>query len=143
MHRVRYERVRELIKRELGEILRRQIPIERGGVISVNDVGLAGDLQSAKVFVSIVGTAEQQKVGADLLQANTVAIQRLLGHAVVLKYTPHLKFVVDDSIERGDRVLQILADLEPATTRPAATSTPGTPSPAPDSTAGGKKPSRA
>lgn len=113
MHRVRYERVRELIKRELGEIIRRQIPIERGGVISVNDVGLAGDLQSAKVFVSIVGNSEQQKVGAQLLQANTVAIQHLLGHAVILKYTPHLKFVIDDSIERGDRVLQILSDLEP------------------------------
>jgi ribosome-binding factor A len=112
MRRVRYERVRELLKRELGEIIRRQIPIEEGGVISVNDVGLARDLQSAKVFVSVIGTAEQQKRGIELLRQNAVAIQTLLGHAVVLRYTPHLRFVVDDSIARGDRVLEILDELE-------------------------------
>lgn len=112
MQRVRYERVRELLKRELGEIIRREIPIAEAGVISVNDVGLAGDLQSAKVFVSLIGTAEQQKRGLELLQQNTVGIQNLLGGSVTLKYTPHLKFVVDDSIARGDRVLGILDELE-------------------------------
>jgi ribosome-binding factor A len=115
MHRVRFERVRELLKRELGEIIRRQIPLEHGGVISVNDVGLAGDLQSAKVFVSIIGTPDQQKRGAELLQQNTVAIQNLLGQAVALRYTPHLRFIVDDSIARGDRVLEILDEIERGT----------------------------
>jgi ribosome-binding factor A len=112
MHRVRHERVRELLKRELGEIIRRQIPLEQGGVISVNEVALAGDLQSARVFVSIIGTSEQQKCGLELLQQNVVAIQNLLGQAVVLRYTPHLRFIVDDSIARGDRVLEILDELE-------------------------------
>lgn len=112
MNRVRHERVRELLKRELGEIIRREIPIAVGGVICVNDVGLAGDLQSAKVFVSITGTEEQRKVGEEVLRAKTIPIQNQLGHAVVLRYTPHLKFIVDDSIERGDRVLQILDELE-------------------------------
>jgi ribosome-binding factor A len=112
MHRVRYERVRELLKRELGEIIRRQSPLEEGGIISINDVGLSGDLQSAKVFISISGTAEQRKRGTALLEANTGVLQHLLGHSVILKYTPHLKFVVDDSIARGDRVLGILDELE-------------------------------
>ncbi|MGE3311284.1 MAG: 30S ribosome-binding factor RbfA [Limisphaerales bacterium] len=112
MRRIRYERVRELLKRELGEILRRQIPIAEGGIISVNDVGLAGDLQSAKVFVSIVGTAEQQARGASLLRTHTVLIQNLLGQAVVLKNTPHLQFVIDDSIARGNRILEIMDELE-------------------------------
>lgn len=112
MRRVRYERVRELLKRELGEIIRREIPIAHGGVISVNDVGLAGDLQSAKVFVSLVGTTEQQKQGAELLQKNTILIQNLLGQSVTLKHTPLLRFVIDDSIERGNRVLEILEELD-------------------------------
>ncbi|MCC6231604.1 MAG: 30S ribosome-binding factor RbfA [Verrucomicrobiales bacterium] len=112
MQRVRYERVRELLKRELGEIVRRQIPLQTGGIISVNDVGLARDLHSAKVFVSIIGTSEQRKQGEELLKLNAVAIQHQLGQSVVLRYTPHLQFVVDDSIERGDRVLGILEDLE-------------------------------
>jgi ribosome-binding factor A len=112
MQRVRQERVRELLKRELGEIVRRQIPIQEGGVISVNDVGLAGDMQSAKVFVSIIGTTEQRKTGEELLRKQAIVIQNLLGQAVVLRYTPHLKFIVDDSIERGDRVLQIIDELD-------------------------------
>lgn len=112
MQRVRQVRVRELLKRELGEIIRRQIPIAQGGVICVNDVGLAADLQSAKVFVSIVGNPEQRKLGAELLEQNTIPIQNLLGQAVILRYTPHLKFVIDDSIERGDRVLRILDELD-------------------------------
>ncbi len=112
MHRVRYERVRELLKRELGEIIRRQIPLQEGGVISVNDVALARDLQSARVYVSIIGTAEQQKRGEELLVQNTVAIQNLLGQAVVLRYTPHLRFLLDDSVARGDRILSILDEIE-------------------------------
>lgn len=112
MQRVRHERVRELLKRELGEIIRREIPIQEGGVVSVNDVGLAGDMQSAKIFVSIIGTSEQRTTGAELLRRKTIAIQNQLGQAVVLRYTPHLKFIVDDSIERGDRILQIIDELE-------------------------------
>lgn len=118
MRRVRYERVRELLKRELGEIIRRQIPIAQGGVISVNDVGLAGDLQSAKVFVSIVGTAEQQTQGQELLRQNTILIQNILGQSVVLRHTPHLRFVVDDSIARGNRVLEILDELDQSPPKP-------------------------
>jgi ribosome-binding factor A len=69
-------------------------------------------MQSAKVFVSIVGTEEQRKVGEELLRTQVIAIQNQLGHAVVLRYTPHLKFIVDDSIARGDKVLQILDELD-------------------------------
>lgn len=112
MQRVRQERVRELLKRELGEIIRRTIPLEAAGVITVNDVGLAGDMQSAKVFVSLVGTDEQRKVGTGMLHRHVGLIQGLLGKAVVLRYTPHLKFVIDDAIVRGDRVLDILNEID-------------------------------
>lgn len=112
MRRVRYERVRELLKRELGEIIRRQIPISEAGVVSVNDVGLAGDLQSAKVFVSIVGTTEQRTRGETLLRQNAGLIQGMLGQSVILRHTPRLRFVIDDSIARGNKVLEILDELE-------------------------------
>src|SRR5207249_1862301 len=78
----------------------------------VNDVRLAGDLQSATIFVGIVGTSEQQRKGLELLKKERLRIQGLLGRAVVLKYTPKLRFVRDDSVERGNRVLQILEELE-------------------------------
>ena len=112
MQSLRHQRVRELLKREIGQIIRREIPTGDTGLITVTDVGLAGDLQSAAVFVGIVGTSEQQRKGLELLKKDRLRIQGLLGRAVVLKYTPKLRFVRDDSIERGNRVLQILDELE-------------------------------
>src|SRR6266516_7694722 len=107
MQSLRHQRVRQLLKREIGKVIRREIPVGEAGLITVNDVGVAGDLQSATVFVGIIGTAEQQRKGFEMLKKERLRIQGLLGRAVVLKYTPKLRFVRDASVERGNRVLQI------------------------------------
>jgi ribosome-binding factor A len=112
MPSLRLQRVRELLKREIGEVIRREFPVSEAGLVSVNDVDVAGDLHSAIVFISILGTAEQQKRGLAMLTQHRKRIQGLVGRAVVLKYTPTLKFLVDDSIARGNRVLQIIEELE-------------------------------
>jgi ribosome-binding factor A len=109
---LRHERVRELLKRELGEIIRRELPIGEAGLITVNEVGVANDLRSATIFVGVIGTVEQRKKAATLLHKHSKRIQTLVARSVVLKYTPHLKFVLDESIERGNRVLEILDQLE-------------------------------
>jgi len=103
-------RVNELVKRELSAIIAREINFE-GVLVSVNAVDVSPDLKSAQVFVSTLG----QRSGAsviDKLEANRPALQAELSRHVVLKYTPHLIFHLDDSIERGSRVLGILQDLE-------------------------------
>lgn len=112
MPSLRLQRVRELLKREIGEVIRREFPVNEAGLISVNDVDVAGDLHSAIVFVSILGNAEQQKRGFDLLVRHRKRIQGLVGRAVVLKYTPKLRFLMDDSVVRGNKVIEIIADLE-------------------------------
>jgi len=121
MASLRIQRVRELLKREIGEAIRREFPVHDVGLITVNDVDVAGDVRSAVVFISILGSPDQQKRGFQLLTDNRIRIQSLLGRSVVLKYTPTLKFVFDDSIVRGNRVLQILEELDkasPADSRP-------------------------
>jgi ribosome-binding factor A len=114
MPSLRLQRVRELLKRAIGEVIRRELPVGEAGLISVNDVEVAGDLKSATVFVSVFGGPEQQKRGLTLLAEQRGRIQGLLGRKVILKYTPTLRFVVDDSIARGNRVLQIIEELEKA-----------------------------
>ena len=114
MPNLRHERVRELLKREIGEAVRREFNVNEVGLISVNDVDVAGDIKSATVFVSIFGKPEQQKRGIQLLTEHRIRIQGLVARAVILKYTPTLKFVFDDSIVRGNRVLQIIDELEKA-----------------------------
>jgi ribosome-binding factor A len=108
----RLQRVRELLKREIGEAIRREIPVDQAGLVTVNDVDVAGDLRIATVFIGILGNAEQQRVGLALLQRNRARIQGLVAKAVILKYTPQLRFVVDDTVTRGNRVLDIIAELE-------------------------------
>ena len=109
---VRHERVRELLKREIGEAIRREFNVSETGLISVNDVDPAGDLKSAVVYISILGNADQQKRGLHILTEHRIRLQAMVARAVVLKYTPLLKFVLDDSIIRGNKVLQIIEDLE-------------------------------
>jgi ribosome-binding factor A len=112
MPSLRMQRVGELLKRAIGEVIRREFPVSEAGLVTVNDVDVAGDLHSAIVFVSILGTVEQQKRGFDLLLRHRKRIQGLVAKAVVLKYTPTLRFLMDDSVVRGNRVLEIIADLE-------------------------------
>lgn len=114
MPSLRLQRVRELLKREIGEVIRREFPVDEAGLVTVNDVDVAGDLHSAIVFISILGTPEQQKRGLRLLTRHRKRIQGLVARAVVLKYTPTLKFSIDDSVARGNRVLQIIEELEKA-----------------------------
>src|SRR5437899_1822940 len=101
-HRV--QRVRELLRREIGEAIRREIPSEQAGLITVNDVEVAGDLRIATVFISILGSAEQQRSGIALLRRNRTRLQGLIAKSVILKYTPRLRFVIDESVARGNRV---------------------------------------
>ena len=112
MQSLRHQRVRELLKRQIGAVIRREIPVGEAGLNTVNDVGVAGDLQSATVFVGIIGTAEQQRKGFEILKKERPRIQGLVGRAVVLRYTPRLRFVLDDSVERGNRVLEIIEEIE-------------------------------
>jgi len=125
MSSLRMERVRELLKREIGEAIRREFEVSEAGLINVNDVDVTGDLHSAVVFVSIFGSAEQQKRGFSLLLRHRKRIQGLVGRAVVLKYTPTLRFLRDGSVGRGNRVLSIIEDLEK--TMPASAENEDTP----------------
>jgi len=113
MSSLRLERVRELLKREIGEVIRREFPAGAGqGLITVNDVTMGGDLHSASVYIGILGNAEQQKHGWQLLQQHRKRIQGLVGRSVILKYTPQLRFIMDESVEQGNKVLKIMEELE-------------------------------
>ena len=80
-------------------------------LVSINAVDVTPDLKNAHVFVSILGEAPAASI-IDILEAHRPMLQAELSRHVVLKYTPHLIFHTDNSIERGTRILEILQDLE-------------------------------
>jgi len=118
MANLRQQRVRELLKRAIGEAIRREFNVGEAGLISVNDVDCTGDLKSAVVFISILGSADQQKRGLELLTEHRSRLQGLVAKSVILRYTPTLRFLVDDSIVRGNRVMQIIEELDHTTPVP-------------------------
>jgi ribosome-binding factor A len=112
MSSLRLERVRELLKREIGEIIRREVPISEVGLITVIDVQVSSDLHNAKVYCGILGDNAQKTRALAELNQHRKRIQALVGKAVILKYTPQLRFLVDESVEQGNKVLKIIDELE-------------------------------
>jgi ribosome-binding factor A len=109
---LRLQRVRELLKREIGEVIRRQLPVNEVGLINVNEVDVAPNLHNATVYIGVLGGEAQKKRAMEALEQNRIRIQGYLGKAVVLKYTPRLRFVLDESVEHGNKILRILDELE-------------------------------
>jgi ribosome-binding factor A len=102
-------RVNKLMKRELSAIIARDITFEQG-LVSVNQVDVTSDLKNAHVFVSVLGAPGGPVISQ--LEENRGPLQATLAKHVVLKYTPHLVFHLDESIERGARVIEILQEIE-------------------------------
>jgi ribosome-binding factor A len=110
----RVSRVAELIKREVSQMLLNGIKDDRvgSGMVSVTDVDVSGDLQHAKIFVSIYGTQEVKAETMAGLKSATGYVRSELGARVRLRRTPEVVFIEDDSIERGNKVLHLLNQLQ-------------------------------
>lgn len=110
----RISRVAQLIKREVSQMLLHNIKDDRvgTGMVSVTDVDVSGDLQHAKIFVSIYGTTEARAETMAGLKSATGYVRSELGARVRLRRTPEVVFVEDRSLERGNQVLALLNQLD-------------------------------
>jgi ribosome-binding factor A len=110
----RMARVAEQIRREVSQMLLNDIKDDRvgAGMVSVTDVQVSGDLQHAKVFVSIYGSTEAKKTTMAGLKAATGYVRSSLGQRIRLRRTPEIMFLEDGSLERGDRVLNLISSLD-------------------------------
>ncbi len=106
----RIARVRELLKRELGTIMQRELRFS-ATLVTINDVDITPDLKQAHVFVSVIGNDVQRRDAIEVLEQNRVLLQLEVAKRVVLKNTPHLNFKLDQSIERGTRVITLMDEL--------------------------------
>lgn len=106
----RVARVAELIKREVSQMLLNGIKDDRvgSGMVSVTGVDVSGDLQHAKIYVSIYGSEEAKAETMAGLKSATGYVRSELGQRVRLRRTPEVIFIEDKSLERGMRVLSLL-----------------------------------
>jgi len=109
----RVARVAELIKREVGMMLLKDIKDDRVGMgmVSITDVVVSGDLQHTKIFVSIYGTEEAKIETMAGLTAATGFVRREIGQRLGLRRTPEVIFTEDRSFERASDVLSLLTKI--------------------------------
>ena len=105
----RVARVAALIKREVSQMLFSEIKDDRvgAGMVSITDVEVSGDLQHAKIFVSIYGTDEAKAETMAGLESSTHYVRKELGSRMKLRRTPSVQFL-ENSLERGDNMLNLL-----------------------------------
>ncbi len=104
-------RVSEVIRKELSEYFRREVSLE-GLLLTISAVETTPDLKEAFVFVSAWESPIPSAELLSLLHRHRWEWQRRLGKKLQSKFTPQLTFRLDDSLERGDRILRILQELE-------------------------------
>jgi ribosome-binding factor A len=108
----RQERLGELIAAELSELLRTRVKDPRVGFASITHVEVSGDLRHAKVFVSVMGNAEEQAETMKALRHASGFLRHELATRIVLRYMPELVFKLDTSIEEGARILALIQQVE-------------------------------
>jgi ribosome-binding factor A len=108
----RLKRVSELMRRELCTILERDFRFE-GVLVTVHEVSVTPDLKQCFVYLGAIGKDYQKEDVLAKLQKSRGVIQRDLYKRVTLRNSPQLVFRMDNSIERGVRVLNIIENLPP------------------------------
>lgn len=107
-------RVNALILREINHILRTQYQTE-SVAITVFEVSVSPDLRNAHAYYSVLGDHPEQVKAQNLFKREAETIRREVGKQIVLKYLPKIKFILDDSMERGARTLSLLDEIDEET----------------------------
>ena len=105
----RTDRINELLRQEISQLLARQIKDPRlRGVISITEVQTSADLRNALVLLSVMGDEETKRIALDGIQSAATFLRRELRDRISLRYTPFLKFSLDESLAQADHVLQLM-----------------------------------
>ncbi len=107
----RSERVAALIKEELGTLLLKDIKDPRIGFVTITDVQVSDDLKYARVFYSVFGDAEKKEETAKGLEQAKGFLQRDIAHTLKLRFTPHLSFAADSSLDDGMKIDGIIRKI--------------------------------
>lgn len=115
----RTEKLREFIKEQVGQIIQQQLKDPRIGFVSVTDAEVSMDLRHARVFVSVLGDEDAKAATMEGLHSAQGYIRGELGRRLQMRFTPEIAFELDDSIERGTRVMSLIRDVTEGATHDA------------------------
>jgi ribosome-binding factor A len=107
----RPEKVREFIREQVSDILHHQVKDPRIGFVSVTEVEVSPDLRHARVFVSVLGDEQAKAQTMAGLHSAAGFVRGELGRRLQMRFVPEITFRLDDSIERGTRVVSLIRQV--------------------------------
>ena len=107
----RIKRVNEQVKREISEIVQRELGDARLRVVTITGVEVSRDLQTARVYFSVLGDAAAVEAAHHALKSAAGMIRRLVAGRVKMRTTPLLSFIFDRSIELSARIENALTEI--------------------------------
>jgi len=108
----RSEKVADLIRKEISEMLIRNLKDPRIGFITVTRVSVSDDCRSAKIYFSVMGSKEERERSTEGLNSAKGYVRRELGRRIQLRYTPDIVFQFDPSIEYAIHMEEVFHDLQ-------------------------------
>ena len=118
----RLERINHLLRQEIADLLAREVrdATLAAAMISITEVETSPDLRSARVYFSVYGDEEEIAAAGEHLKRAAGFLHRSLKDRLDLRYTPNLEFILDRSLERGDRIMRLLRTIEQERESPSA-----------------------
>ena len=108
----RMRRVDTAVRQVVGDVVSQDLKDPRVGFVTVTDVKTSPDLRHARVYVSVLGTPDEQEASLEGLRSAHGFLQRQVASELRLKHTPELEFVLDDTAERAFRLEALLDSTE-------------------------------
>ena len=112
MSSLRPSRVAEEIKKEVSVVIPREIKDPRLGFVTVTGVEVTNDLRYAKIFVSILGSDEDEAKSLSALSSAKGLVRSEIGKRIRLRFTPEITFVIDKSLDKGARINELLSQVK-------------------------------
>lgn len=112
MTRGRPKKIADLMQRELSGLLQREVRDPRVGMVTITSVDVSPDLSHAKVFFTILDSEKKDETTKGLQRAASF-LRSQLSRRMSMYTTPELRFVYDESVERGDRLSRLIDSVIP------------------------------
>lgn len=107
----RQERVSDLIKDEISRLLLREVRDPRVGFVTITGVTVSPDLRSVRVYVSVLGDVAARDASLRALNSASGFFRRSIFRNLRLRYSPAIDFRLDESLDRGERIDEVLRKI--------------------------------
>ncbi|WP_423363113.1 30S ribosome-binding factor RbfA [Mycoplasma sp. P36-A1] len=105
------DRLNHIIQREVSQIIQQEMKDTKVGFVTITDVNLTNDLSLATIYVNFLGADSRNEAGLAVLNKSKGFIKTLLSKRLTIRKVPELQFKIDDSMEKGRKIDNILKQI--------------------------------